>query len=92
MTYSNSNFQAGCKTTAMGIMPHTNVERALDLVLNLDIPFCPQLPNISFFEDMYAQTSQNFPGLIVDSDDEKISFDTARFEKELSDYSQKPRQ
>lgn len=41
----------------MGIMPHTNVERALELALSLDIPFWPQLPNLSFYEDMYAQTS-----------------------------------
>ena len=66
MTHNHLNFQASCKTTAMGIMPHTNVEKALELVLSLDIPFWPQLPNISFYEDMYVQTSQNFPGIAVD--------------------------
>ncbi len=53
------NLRAACQTTAMGIMPHTDVKRALSLALSLDIPFCPQLPNISFYEDMYVQTSQN---------------------------------
>ncbi|MEE8469974.1 MAG: hypothetical protein V3S51_01450 [Dehalococcoidia bacterium] len=57
---------ADCKTTAMGIMPHTDIEKALELVLSLDIPFWPQLPRVSFHEDMYAQTSQNFPGIVVD--------------------------
>jgi hypothetical protein len=85
----NTDFQAGCKTTAMGIMPHTNVRRALELALSLDVPFWPQLPNISFYEDMYAQTSQNFPGIVVDPDGERISFNTARFEEELGDYSQR---
>ncbi len=89
MTHSNFNFEARCKTTAMAIMPHTNVERALGLALSLDIPFWPQLPNISFCEDMYAQTSQNFPGMIVDPENEKIRFDTARFEEELVDYSRR---
>lgn len=89
MTHNNLNFRAGCKTTAMGIMPHTNVERALELAFGLDIPFWPQLPNVSFYEDMYAQTSENFPGVMVDPDGEKVSFSTAKFEAELSDYSQR---
>jgi len=89
MIHSNLSFRAGCKTTAMGIMPHTDVDRALDLVLGLDIPFWPQLPNVSFYEDMYAQTSQNFPGISVDSNSEKISFDTAKFEEELGNYSRR---
>jgi len=83
------NFQAGCKTTAMGIMPHNDVEQALELALSLDIPFWPQLPNVSFYEDMYAQTSQNFPGIVIDISSEKITFNTAKFEEELSDYSRR---
>jgi len=88
MRHSSLGIQAGGKTTAMGIMPHTDVGRALELTLSLDIPFWPQLPNVSFYEDMYAQTSQNFPGIGVDSADGKVSFNTARFEEELGDYSQ----
>ncbi len=68
-------------------MPHTSVERALNLALSLDIPFYPQLPNISFHEDMYVQTSQNFPGIIVDAEKERIGFDNTKFEEELADYS-----
>ncbi len=89
MTDNKLNLQAGCKTTAMGIMPHTNVDRALSLTLSLDVPFWPQLPNISFYEDMYIQTSQNFPGIVVNPESKKISFNNARFEEELSDYSQR---
>ncbi|MFC1864703.1 hypothetical protein ACFLYG_02620 [Chloroflexota bacterium] len=89
MTDNKLNLQASCRTTAMGIMPHNNVERALNLALSLDIPFWPQLPNISFHEDMYVQTSQNFPGIIVDPEDERIRFDNAKFEEELGDYSQR---
>ncbi|MFC2002677.1 hypothetical protein ACFLV4_01840 [Chloroflexota bacterium] len=89
MKHSHLNLKARCKTTAMGIMPHTDVGKALKLTLGLDIPFWPQLPNVSFYEDMYAQTSENFPGIVVDPDSEKASFSAARFEEELSDYSQR---
>jgi hypothetical protein len=80
---------AGCKTTAMGIMPHTDIDRAIELAFSLDIPFWPQLPNVSFYEDMYAQSSQNFPGISVDTENKRVSFNTARFEEELATYSQK---
>ena len=79
-------FEARCSTTAMGIMPHRDVERALELALNLDIPFWPQLPKVSLYEDMYVQASQNFPGIAIDFDKERLSFDTARFEQELDEY------
>lgn len=78
--------EARCKTTAMGIMPHTTIEKALKLALSLDIPLWPQLPNVSFYEDMYVQTSQHFPGISVDSIAKKVSFNTLRFEEELNGY------
>jgi hypothetical protein len=70
----------------MGIMPHRNVERALELALSLDIPFWPQLPKVSLYEDMYVQASQNFPGIAIDFDKGRLSFNTARFEQELGEY------
>jgi hypothetical protein len=82
-------FKANCKTTAMGIMPHRDVDRALQLTLRLDIPFWPQLPHVSYFEDMYAQFSQNFPGIIIDEENKKLLFDSSKFEKELAEYSLK---
>ena len=47
----------------MGIMPHTDIGRALELSLGLDIPFWPQLPHVSYYEDMYVQASEHFPGI-----------------------------
>jgi len=76
-------------TTAMGIMPHRDVEKALKLVLGLDIPFWPQLPHISFFEDMYVQFSQHFPGIAVDVGEKKLRFDSTRFDRELTEYALK---
>jgi len=82
-------FEARCGTTAMGIMPHRDVDRALELALSLDIPFWPQLPNLSIYEDMYVQASQNFPGVSVDFERERLVFNTARFRQELDDYFMK---
>ena len=82
-------FEASCKTTAMGIMPHEDVGKALELALRLDIPFWPQLPNVSFHEDMYAQTSQGFPGVVIDLEGERVDFHSGRFEQELTIYSEK---
>jgi hypothetical protein len=79
-------FEARCSTTAMGIMPYRDVERALELALSLDIPFWPQLPKVSLYEDMYVQASQNFPGIAIDFDKERLTFNTARFEQELNEY------
>ena len=82
-------FEARCSTTAMGIMPHRDIEKALQLALSLDIPFWPQLPKVSFYEDMYVQASQNFPGIVIDFDNKRLSFHTARFKQELEKYFQK---
>ena len=82
-------FEAGCSTTAMGIMPHRDIDRALELALSLDIPFYPQLPNVSIYEDMYIQASQNFPGITIDFDKERLVFNTASFEQELDGYFMK---
>ena len=79
-------FEARCGTTAMGIMPHRDVDRALELALSLDIPFWPQLPNVSLYEDMYVQTSQNFPGIAIDFEKERLAFNATRFEQELDEY------
>ncbi|GAV25532.1 hypothetical protein ciss_14650 [Carboxydothermus islandicus] len=76
-------------TTAMGIMPHTNIDEAISLALSLDIPFFPELPKLSFYEDMYAQASQNFPGIIIDMEKEKIFLDTEVFFAELLNFLEK---
>jgi hypothetical protein len=78
--------EAKCKTTAMGIMPHKNIDKALELALSLDIPFWPQLPKVSYSEDMYVQASHDFPGIAVDFVNRRIIFNTAKFEQELANY------
>jgi hypothetical protein len=70
----------------MGIMPHKDIDKALELVLGLDIPFWPQLPHVSLYEDMYVQTSQNFPGIEINFDKGRLVFHTTKFEESLEDY------
>lgn len=77
---------ANLRTTAMGIMPHKDVEKALSLSTSLDIPFWPQLPNLSYYEDMYVQTSENFPGIEIDAEEKRMIFNTERFHAELDYY------
>jgi hypothetical protein len=66
-------------TTAMAVMPHTDVERALSVALTLDIPFWPQLPNFSYTEDMYVQAAEHFPGIMVDLEHRRLRFSMDRF-------------
>jgi hypothetical protein len=82
-------FLPNCQTTAMGILPHRDVGRALEVALSLDIPFWPQLPRVSYFEDMYVQALENFPGVIIDPVRQKINFDLSRFYDELPSYFEK---
>ncbi|UCG09639.1 MAG: hypothetical protein JSV83_01005 [Desulfobacterales bacterium] len=46
-------------TTAMAVMPHKDSTQALEVALSLDIPFWPQLPRLSYYEDMYVQASEH---------------------------------
>ena len=70
-------------TTAMAILPHDRPEPALELALSLDIPFWPQLPHVSFYEDMYVQAGEHFPGIVLIPETSSIRFDTAKFYDEL---------
>ena len=72
-------------TTAMAVMPHTNAEAALEAALSLDIPFWPQLPRLSYYEDMYVQASEHFPGIVLDMDKQTLAFSMDKFFVELED-------
>lgn len=78
--------EGNCQTTAMGIMPHTDVDKALELALTLDIPYWPQLPKVNYFEDMYAQISEHFPGITVDPAKREIRFSLNRFYEDLEEF------
>ena len=70
-------------TTAMAVMPHTDPDRALEDALSLDIPFWPQLPRLSYREDMYVQAAEHFPGIVLDLEGRTLGFSMDRFAAEL---------
>jgi hypothetical protein len=70
-------------TTAMGILPHEEVEPALKLAMSVDIPFWPQLPHVSYYEDMYVQAGEHFPGIVLLPEKNTLRFDTNKFYEEL---------
>ncbi len=72
-------------TTAMAVMPHTDVSRALEMALSLDVPFWPQLPNFSYYEDMYVQAAEHFPGIILDVSKRTLRFSIDRFAEEFEE-------
>jgi hypothetical protein len=72
-------------TTAMAVMPHKDVERALDLALSLDVPFWPQLPHLNYYEDMYVQAAEHFPGILLDVPNRKLRFSMDKFVDELEE-------
>ncbi len=72
-------------TTAMAVMPHTDVDRALKAALSLDIPFWPQLPNYSYYEDMYVQAAEHFPGMLLDMENKTLRFSMDKFIDEYED-------
>ncbi len=69
----------------MAVMPHTDVDRALEMALSLDVPFWPQLPNFSYYEDMYVQAAEHFPGIILDLEERMLRFSIEKFAEELED-------
>src|SRR3990167_8819479 len=66
-------------TTAMAVMPHTDVDQAIDAALSLDVPFWPQLPNLNYHEDMYVQAAEHFPGMVVDLEKRTLRFSMDKF-------------
>jgi hypothetical protein len=72
-------------TTAMAVMPHKDVDRALEVALSLDVPFWPQLPNYSYYEDMYVQASEHFPGILLDVEKRTLRFSSEKFSSELEE-------
>lgn len=69
----------------MAVMPHTNVDQALETALSLDIPFWPQLPLVNYYEDMYVQASEHFPGILLDMENRRLSFSLDKFMDELEE-------
>lgn len=70
-------------TTAMAVMPHKDADRALEFALSMDIPFWPQLPRVSYYEDMYVQAAEHFPGILLDMQNRTLRFSMDKFINEF---------
>jgi hypothetical protein len=81
----NSHIPGNLLTTAMAVMPHTDVDRALKMALSLDVPFWPQLPHYSYHEDMYVQAAEHFPGIVLDLEKRTLRFSMDKFINELEE-------
>ena len=73
------------KTTAMAVLPHKDEDRALELALSMDIPFWPQLPHVSYYEDMYVQAAEHFPGIVLDMEKRTLRFSMDKFIDEFEE-------
>lgn len=62
--------------TAVGSLPHNSVEDATDLIWEFfnEVPFWPQLSNVSSLEDMIVQYTQNIPGMVVNKEEQTFYF------------------
>jgi len=75
---SKGKFKLNGLATAIGSMPHVDPKEACSLVLTHlpEIPAWPQLPQRSFLENMYAQFSEGFPGVVLE--EERIWIDSSQ--------------
>jgi len=69
----------------MAVMPHTDVGQALKTALSMDIPFWPQLPNLNYYEDMYVQAAEHFPGILLDIEKRTLRFSLEKFINEVEE-------
>src|SRR5215470_33669 len=58
----------GCATTGIGSLPHTQLEMGLQMALQVDIPYLPQLPTGNPSELMIAGALDGIPGLTYDAE------------------------
>jgi methionine synthase II (cobalamin-independent) len=65
-------------------MPHTDPARAVDLIVDSlrSIPTWPQMPNMGFRENMYAQYARYLPGARIDEERKKIHVDLGNYDPE----------
>jgi hypothetical protein len=82
------NSDISCLPTGVGSLPHTSSKEACDLLLdNLkEIPFWPQLSNLSFKENMYAQFIYNLPGAVIDEEGKRVYVDTSKEPENMEDF------
>jgi len=51
----------------------------------MDIPFWPQLPHYSYYEDMYVQAAEHLPGILLDIEKRTLRFSVDKFIREFEE-------
>ncbi len=79
MSYVETANLPKVSVTAVGSMPHTNAEAAVDLILdNLSVaPHIPQLSRADLREQMWIQCTEGLPRFMVDIENLSYYFDTS---------------
>lgn len=75
-----TTFKGNFSATAIGSLPHTDVEAACELMFKSlpDIPCWPQLPKLSIKEDMCIQYTEGLPCAVMSADGKTISIDVSK--------------
>ncbi|MCM0606108.1 MAG: hypothetical protein KA715_08465 [Xanthomonadaceae bacterium] len=76
------------KTTAIGSLPHPNVDSALEYSFRFDIPFLPQLPIRNPREYMIPQSLSGLPGLKIQSGG-MVMIDLQEWDQKGKDWQEK---
>lgn len=76
-----------CATTGIGSLPHTQLELALQMALQVDIPYLPQLPIGNPGEFMIPSALDGLPGMSFDSEG-MVTVDLKTWEAERDRFGQ----
>ncbi len=81
------NFEA----TGIGSVPFKDPRKSCEMIFDIfpSIPFWPQLPRMSFLENMYVQFSERLPGLLLDEEKRTIRIDTAKAADDIENVYEK---
>ncbi|MEA3241475.1 MAG: hypothetical protein U9P37_07900 [Pseudomonadota bacterium] len=77
-TVGKRSFRPRCMATGIGSLPYQQVDEAADDIMAFlkEAPFWPQLPNLSYLENMYAQYAEQFPGMVIDVKQKQMFVDS----------------
>lgn len=85
---SNERPLPACATLAIGTLPHTDPEAAVEFMLSHhpECPSWPQLSQVDFREGMYVQYSEGMPAAVVDAEKRRIYFDSASAPAAMAEF------
>lgn len=84
----HNDFTPDMITTGIGSVPFTDPDEAALYILNAEtgIPFWPQLPKRTFYENMIPQYSEEMPCVITDLEQDRVFIDTSNRPDELARF------